>query len=568
MKTKRKYLPEDLKVESWHSIEPYFKALQNWKFNSAIDLKNWLGYRSELDAVLNEEMGWRYIKMNCNTGDETLSQHFEYFVTEIEPKVSEFDFELNKILNDCPFTSELKGKEYEILFRSIKNKIDLFRTENIPIQAEIQKEEQEYGRIAAAMTIEYQGKEITLQKASNLLKDTDRLVRKEAYQKIWERRLQDSVSLDELLSRLTVKRQQMAKNAGFANFRDFMFKKLGRFDYQIEDCYTFHDSILSEVVPLSNEIQKIRKKKLGIDVLRPWDLDVDIDSKPQLKPFNTADELVQKTIRCFNKVKPDFANFIEIMSKESYLDLDSRKGKAPGGFNYPLHESNIPFIFMNATGNLRDVETMVHEGGHAIHSFLSKDLELVSFKDTPSEIAELASMSMELISMEHWDVFFENKDELKRAKLDLLLGTIQILPWVAMVDKFQHLFYLETNLTPEKGRELWRQVALDFSGSVVDWQGLDNIFNHLWQKQLHIFEVPFYYIEYGFAQLGAIAIWRNYKLNPIKALNDYENALKLGYTRSIPEVYQSAGIQFNFSKSYINELMRFVQSEIDIINHG
>ncbi len=521
-----------------------------------------------MEAALNEDMGWRYIKMNCNTEDEKLSQHFEYFVSEIEPKITELDFELNKILNNCPFTEDLKGKEYEILVRSVKNEIDLYRKENVQIQAEIQKEEQEYGRIAAAMTIQYQGEEITLQKASNFVKEIDRNVREEVYTLIWKRRLQASAALDELLSLLTVKRQQMAKNAGFKNFRDFMFKKLGRFDYQVEDCYDFHDSILSEVVPLSNEIQEIRREKLGLDVLKPWDLDVDIDLKPPLKPFKGGAELVEKTIRCFKKVKPDYAGYIEIMSKESYLDLDSRKGKAPGGFNYPLHESNIPFIFMNATGNLRDIETMVHEGGHAIHSFLSKDLELVSFKETPSEIAELASMSMELISAEHWDVFFENKEELKRAKLGLLIGTIQILPWIAMVDKFQHLLYLEPDLSPEKWKEMWRQVSHDFSGTIVDWSGQEDIFNHLWQKQLHIFEVPFYYIEYGFAQLGAIAVWRNYKLNPEKALMDYEKALKLGYTRSIPEIYEAAGIQFDFSKPYIKELMSFVQSEIVKLNNG
>ena len=562
MKTIRKYLPADLKIETWNSVEPYFTKLKNWKIKSVEDLKEWLTVRSELESALNEDMGWRYIKMNCNTENKKLSEQFEYFVTQIEPKATEFDDILNKILYDCQFTKELQGKEYGILFRSVKNEIELFRQENIPIQAEIQKEEQEYGRISAAMTIHYKGQEITLQKASNFLKEIDTNVRQEVYNQIWKRRLEDSSNLDNLFLSLLSKRQQVAKNAGFKNFRDFMFRKLGRFDYKIEDCYTFHDSILSEVVPLVDEIQKIRKKKLGLDKLKPWDMEVDIELKPPLKPFEKAEELLDKTIKCFEKVKPEYASFLEIMRKEKYLDLGSRKGKAPGGFNYPLHESNIPFIFMNATGNLRDVETMVHEGGHAIHSFLTKNLELVQFKEMPSEIAELASMSMELISMEHWDVFFENKEELKRAKLAQMLGTIQILPWAAMVDKFQHLLYLEKNLTAVKCMEIWEKLSLQFTGSVIDWTGQEEIFKHQWQKQLHIFEVPFYYIEYGFAQLGAIAVWRNYKLNPAKALTQYENALKLGYTRSIPEVYKAAGIEFNFTKSYIKELMQFVQAEI------
>ena len=559
----REFLPKDLKIETWESIESYFNELKNRKIKSVSDLKVWLKNRSELEAVLEEDLAWRYIKMNCNTEDEALSAHFEKFITEIEPKITEVDFELNKLLNNNPYKNELGGKAFEIMLRSVKNEIDLFRKKNIPIQAEIQKEEQEYGKTAAAMTINYKKEEITLQKAANYLKETDRSVREEVYELIWDRRLKDKATLSELLGKLIAKRQRLAQNADFDNFRDYMFRKMGRFDYSIDDCYEFHESVKTEVVPLVEKIQQIRKEKLGFESLKPWDLDVDEDLRPPLKPFDKADELIAKTIKCFNDVKPQYADFIDIMQKGKFLDLDSRKGKAPGGFNYPLHESNIPFIFMNATGNLRDVETMVHEGGHAIHSFLTKDLELVDFKETPSEVAELASMAMELISMEHWDAFFDDKGELKRAKRSQLLGTIQVLPWVAMVDKFQHLLYLEKEISNESYVELWQQTAKEFTGNVVDWESLENIFNYQWQRQLHIFEVPFYYIEYGFAQLGAIAVWRNYKLNPEKALTDYENALKLGYTKSIPEIYETAGIEFNFSKEYISELMEFVQQELD-----
>jgi oligoendopeptidase F len=321
-------------------------------------------------------------------------------------------------------------------------------------------------------------------------------------------------------------------------------------------------------VPLVEQLQKIRKDLLGVDKLKPWDLDVDENLKPPLKPFLESNDLIMKTINCFSKINSTYAGFIRIMEKGSFLDLDSRKGKAPGGFNYPLHESNIPFIFMNATGNLRDVETMVHEGGHAIHSFLTKDLELASFKETPSEVAELASMSMELISMEHWDSFFSNADDLKRAKLSQLSDIVGILPWVAMIDKFQHEIYLQNDLSPEKRKEIWNNISNEFSGNIVNWEGQELYRDYVWQKQLHIFEVPFYYIEYGFAQLGAIAIWRNYKRNPQKALQQYEDALKLGYTKTIPEIYKTAGIEFNFTKAYINELMHFVKEEIENINNG
>lgn len=559
----RKYLPVDLEIESWDSIKGYFDYLLNTSIDSKEELQDWLKYKSELEAVLEEDLAWRYIKMNCNTEDGELASHFEKFVTEIEPKISEKDFELNKKLNECKYKDEFMEDAYKIMFRSVKKEIELFRKENIPIQAELSKEEQEYGRIAAAMTVNYKDEEMTLQKANNFLKEIDRNVRQEVYELMASRRLQDKQALNKLLSELIKKRQEIAGNAGFDNYRDYMFQKMGRFDYSVSDCYMFHHSVQTEVVPLVEGLQRERKEKLGYENLKPWDMDVDEDLMPPLKPFDSAEELVEKTIKCFQEINPNFAGFIKTMKEEKYLDLDSRKGKAPGGFNYPLYESNIPFIFMNATGNLRDVETMVHEGGHAIHSFLTKGLELVSFKDTPAEVAELASMSMELISMEHWDAFFEDKEELRRAKKSLLRGTIQTLPWVAMIDKFQHLLYLDEDLSVNKREQMWHDIITEFTGKVVDWSGQEEQLLNLWQKQLHIFEVPFYYIEYGFAQLGAIAVWRNYKKNPQKALSDYEKALTLGYTKSIPEIYKAAGIEFNFSKEYIKELMDFVQSELN-----
>ncbi len=250
------------------------------------------------------------------------------------------------------------------------------------------------------------------------------------------------------------------------------------------------------------------------------------------------------------------------MKKNSYLDLESRKGKAPGGFNYPLYESNIPFIFTNATGNLRDVETLMHEGGHAVHSFLSSNLELVDFKGLPSEVAELASMSMELISMSAWDEFFDNEEDLKRAKRHQLEGVLKVLPWIAIVDKFQHLLYLTPDHNSEEREKIWKETAAEFGSKIIDKQGYEKYFDSAWQRQLHIFEVPFYYIEYGIAQLGAIAVWRNYFNNKETALNNFENALKLGYSKPIPEIYKTAGIEFNFSAEYIGELMDFVEKQL------
>jgi oligoendopeptidase F len=344
-----------------------------------------------------------------------------------------------------------------------------------------------------------------------------------------------------------------------------MFKALGRFDYTPADCFDFHNSIQSEVVPILNGLAIDRKKKLNIPSLRPWDKSVDPEGKPALIAFRDGSDLTDKTIECFDRLDPYLGQCLAIMKEMGHLDLESRKGKAPGGYNYPLSEIGVPFIFMNATSTLRDMVTILHEGGHAVHNFLTRDLELNDFKSTPSEVAELASMSMELISMDHWDIFFTNEDDLKRAKREHLEDIIETLPWVATIDKFQHWLYENPNHTEDDRRKNWNIIFDEFSDTVTDWHGLQDAKDFLWQKQLHLYEVPFYYIEYGMAQLGAIAIWRNFRQDRANGLQGYMNALKLGYMKSIPEIYKAANIKFDFSKVYIKELMDFVKKELNAI---
>ncbi len=329
--------------------------------------------------------------------------------------------------------------------------------------------------------------------------------------------------------------------------------------------WLFHTSIEKEILPLVEASDLKRKTLLKLESLKPWDADVDVEGKPALRPFENGSELINKSIECFYKVRYQYGEYLEEMKTMGHLDLESRIGKAPGGYNYPLYEIGVPFIFMNSVGVHRDMVTMVHEGGHAVHSFVTRDLELVDFKSTPSEVAELASMSMELISMEHWDVFFKNKDDLKCAKKEQLEKSLKTLLWIAAVDKFQHWVYEHPAHTITERMDSWKNIITLFNSKVVDWTGLEEVQANGWQNQLHIFEVPFYYIEYGMAQLGAIAVWRNYKLDPEKALDAYEAALRLGYTKSIPEIYKTAGIEFNFSQPYVKELANFVKNELEKI---
>lgn len=562
-KAARHFLPADFTVKTWNELEPYFKDLKNRSIQSVNDLEKWLHDRSELESVISEDLGWRYIKMTCDTTDQQLTDSYNYFISQIDPHIAPYNNELNKKLISSPFLPELDKQKYFIYIRGVKKALELYREENIPLLTKIATEAQKYGAISGAMTIEWKGKEITLQMAVSLMKDQDRALREEVFNKIQKRRASDEKVLNELYTELVKLRHQVALNAGFKNYRDYKFDELGRFDYTVDDCYNFHTSIAKAILPLAEESDRERKRLLKLDVLKPWDTEVDTDGKAALQPFTNGEDLVNKSIACFAKVRPQYGNYLEIMKKMGHLDLESRKGKAPGGYNYPLYESGVPFIFMNAVGLHRDMVTMVHEGGHAIHSFVTHKLEIVDFKSTPSEVAELASMSMELISMEHWDVFFEKKDDLKRAKKEQLEKALKILLWIAVIDKFQHWVYLHPDHSVVERSARWNSLITEFSSTIVDWSGFETVKAHMWQNQLHLFEVPFYYIEYGMAQLGAIAVWRNYKNNPEKALDAYEAALKLGYTKSIPEIYKTAGIEFNFSQAYVNELAAFVKGELN-----
>ena len=562
-RSERVFIGEEFDLKSWDDLQPFYDNLKAREINSVSDLRQWFLDRSELESYLSENFAWRYIRQTCDTANTGLINALQFFITEIQPKLAEYGNELDKKAVESKYLNELTDQGFSITIRGMKKAIELFREENIPLQTEMQTEERRYGAIAGAMTVTLDGEEMTLQKASDRLQSTDRAVREEAWHAVAERRYQDHDALDALLNRLVTLRDQVGKNAGFDNYRDYMFAAMGRFDYTPQDCFNFHASVKEAVVPLLNDMASSRKSALKVDQLRPWDTKVDPKGLAPLKPFNSGEELLDKTIRCFSRLDPFLGKCLQIMKNMKHLDLESRKGKAPGGYNYPLEEIGVPFIFMNATSNLRDMITLLHEGGHAVHSLVTRDLALNSFKHTPSEVAELASMSMELITMDFWDEFFDNENDLRRAKIQHLESIIETLPWVATVDKFQHWMYENPMHTADERTDAWVRIYQEFTDEVLDWSGLESFRKYLWQRQLHIYEVPFYYIEYGIAQLGAIGVWKNYRENPEEGLKGYLDALKLGYTAPITEIYAAANIPFDFSREYITELMQFVRNELE-----
>ncbi len=560
----RKFLPENLAIDSWNDIEVYCEDLINRDISTIENYKKWIFDKSEIDAVLEEDAAWRYIRMTINTKDSKLSERYTYFITEIQPKLAPYEDNMNKMLANSPFFEELKADEaYSIYFRGVETALKLFRDENIALEAQVGELSQKFGAISGAQSIEYKGENITMQKAATFLKENDESVRKEVFESMVVRRKEDVDALNDLFNELIIKRTEIAKNAGYKNFRDYKFDAMGRFDYTKEDCFDFHKSVKELIVPIVKDIQKRKLEKLGKSKFKPWDAEVDPDGRKPLKPFSNSKELIDGSIRILDRIDIYFSDCIKTMENMEHLDLDSKDGKAPGGYNYPLYEIGVPFIFMNAVGAQRDLVTMLHESGHAIHSFLSRDLEITSFKNLPSEVAELASMSMELMSMNYWEEFYKDAEDLNRAKQEQLETILKILPWIAQIDEFQHWIYENYKHSNEERYAKWDELNEEYGSGLTDWIDFEETRQTSWQRQMHLFEVPFYYIEYGIAQLGAIGVWKNFNENKKLALENYKRALTLGYTASIPEIYETAGVKFDFGKDNLKEISAFIKSELE-----
>lgn len=563
----RTFLPQNFSITDWENLEPYFIQLLETNITSKSELNCWLKNSSELEAVISEDACWRQIRMTCNIEDKKLEEALSFFMLHIQSKIQPYADLLNKKLLASPFVNELDISKFFTYLRSVKKNIELFREGNIPIQADLNILQLQFGIISGKMTVSIDEKEYTLQQSAKFLESDDRNVRASVYKKINDRRLQDKESLNKLYTSLIEKRHQVAINAGFLNYRDYKFSELGRFDYSKEDCFEFHDAVKQYVLPLVNEIYKRKKNRLNLDSLRPWDIEAHAADEKTLTPFLTEQELIEKTILCFDKLHPFFGDCLRKMKTLERLDLSSRKGKAPGGYNCPLAESGAPFIFMNAAGKMDDLTTMVHEGGHAIHSFLAHPLELSAFKECPMEIAEVASMAMELFSMDYWNIFLNSEEELTQAKEHQLERVITIFPWIATIDKFQHWVYENPNHTIEKRELTWLNILNEFTPDALDVSDLEEYRKNSWQKQLHLFEVPFYYIEYGIAQLGAIGLWMQFKTDKEKSLQNYCSALALGGTKTLPELFTAAGLNFNFSPNSVKTLMDFVHKELLLLQN-
>jgi len=562
----RRFVPKTANLGDWAQISPWFDELERRASGckTVSELERWLLDSSELSAALDEESSKRYIAMTCHTDNAEAEKAYLNFVEHIDPQVKPRQFKLAQAYVAHPLRPQLPKKRYEVFDRDTKVHVELFRPENVPLETEEAKLSQQYQKLSGSLTVQFRGEEKTLVQMGRFLEEPDRPLRQEAWESVANRRLQEREKFEESFDQLVKVRGKIAKNAGFENYRDYAFRKLGRFDYTPEDCVRFHEAVEKEFMPAVRELQAERRQKLGVEKLRPWDLSVDPLNRPPLRPFEQVEQMVSRTQKIFGRLDQELAQGFQRMQELKLLDLANRKGKAPGGYQSTLAEARVPFIFMNAVGLQRDVETILHEAGHAFHALATREEDLYPYRGAPIEFCEVASMSMELLGNQFLEEFYATP-EANRARRTHLEGILNIFPWIATVDAFQHWIYTHPGHTRAERSAAWIELMDRFGGD-VDWSGHEAARANLWHRQLHIFIHAFYYIEYGIAQLGALQVWANSKRDQSGALNQYKQALQLGGSRPLPELFSAAGCRFDFSRQTIGPLVKLVRDELGQLN--
>ena len=560
----RKFVPAKIDWSDWNQIAPLFDALEKREIKTVQDLEQWLLDGSELTAALDEEGSRRYIAMTCHTDNAEAEKAYLYFVENIEPQLKPRLFKLSEIYLKHPLRKQLPKQRYEVFDRDRQVHVELFRQENVPLQTEEAKLGQQYQKLSGSLTVQHRGEEKTLVQMARYLEEPDRAVRQEAWELVARRRLREAEKFEDSFEKLVRLREQIARNAGFKNYLEYAFKDLRRFDYTAEDCLRFHHAIEKEIMPLNRELQAKRRKELGLEKLRPWDFAVDPFNRAPLRPFEKVEDMVDKTLRIFGRMDDELAQGFQRMQTMRLLDLANRKGKAPGGYQSTLNEARVPFIFMNAVGVHRDVETILHEAGHAFHALATRDEDLYFYRGAPIEFCEVASMSMELLGDEFIDEFYPAK-EANRARREHLEGIIKFFPWMATVDAFQIWIYQNPGHSPKERTAFWLKL-MDRFGDAVDWTSYEDVRAYLWHRQLHIFLNPFYYVEYGIAQLGALQVWANSRKDKAKALTAYKRGLALGGSRPLPELFQAADCRLAFDAGTIKPLVELVRRELEKVS--
>ncbi|MCC6579909.1 MAG: M3 family oligoendopeptidase [Phycisphaeraceae bacterium] len=560
----RRFVPDDLDAGDFDRLQPWFDQLLARPLPDVPAVQQWLDDASQLAEVISEYGSRRQIEHSCHTDDAEIEKRYMDFVEHVAPRIKPLEFRLAKKLLETPSAASLPADRHEMLLRQWRADVELYRDANVPLQTEVTKLTTQYGKLCGAMTVEFHGKTWTLQQLARFLEDPDRSLRQEAWTLSSQRRLKDRQAIDEIFDQLMTIRSRIAANADMPDYRAYVWKSHYREDYTPADCKRFGDAIAEVCLPVVGRMQRQRKQSLGVEALRPWDLSVDVLGRASLQPFPSDDALAMLggVGSIFQRLSPELGSMFGQMKPGRNLDLDSRLGKRPGGFQSSLEVVKEPFIFMNAAGLHHDVETMLHEAGHAFHYMDARSIPLVFLRHAPLEFCEVASMSMELLGSGHLDVFY-NEQDAGRARRKQMESIVGLLPWIATIDGFQHWLYENPNHTSARRTQAWESIFSRFSSHEVDWTGCEDARAARWHAQLHIFHYPFYYVEYGIAQLGALQVWQQFRKDPRDAIRKLRRAFALGGTRPLPELFDAAGIRFDFSAATLEPLMQMVRDELE-----
>jgi len=542
---------------TWDEIRPYFEDLVERELDT-VNVEEWLADWSQLDSLVSEAAAVANFAYTGNTADPEGEASQLRFGTEIGPRANEQRARLQRRLVDLGYVRP--GLETTV--KRFRNQADLFRSENVPMQADLSRLVTEWSKASGGLTVEWEGEEKTPAQLIPFLESNDRETREKAFRMRADAFMLRRDRFADLFDRMLDVRQRIARNAGFANFRDYTHREKNRFDYTVDDCMRFQDAVEHAVTPAAVRLHRRRKDRMKLDVLRPWDLTADPDARPPLKPFDSVRDLVERAKPVFERVDPDFREYLTRMEAAGLLDLQNRKGKAPGAYSATLHFRKMPLVFMNAVGVDDDVRTMLHESGHAFHSFEASRQPLIYQRHPGSEMAEVASMSMELLASPFIEEFY-SEDHARRSQADLLERIVLFFPHCASVDAFQQWAYTQEAGRDRDAREhKWLQLRARFEGDAVDWTGLNRERIARWYQQPHFFSSPFYYIEYGIAQLAALQVWRNSRRDHGEAVRMYRSALALGATKPLPELFAAAGARLIFDADSMREIIEEVEAEL------
>ncbi|XAL97987.1 M3 family oligoendopeptidase [Phycisphaeraceae bacterium D3-23] len=569
----RSFVPADLDPSIWDSVEPLFASLLSRTLSTAEEAEAWLKDYSELMCVVSEYGSRANIDKACDTESGDVDKAFLHWVEAIEPKLKPIRDALERKLLDSGFADELPRERFAVMVRNWRTGVELFRADNVVLQTKLTKLASDYDKNMGALTVAFRGETYNLPQLAKFQEDADRATREECWRLDAEQRLGVREDNDRIFNEQLALRDQMAVNADLPSYIEWTWADKGRHDYTPQDCADFCDAIAAVCVPMERALNAKRRQQMGVDSLRPWDANADALGRPPLNPFpaDDAKPLVQGCHAIFASIDTRLAEDFGQLKPGRNLDLVARKGKRGGGFQASLPERREPFIFMNTAGRQIDIRVLLHEAGHAFHyQWASHAQDNLFIQRPPMEFAEVASMSMELFGLNKLGRFYPGDDDAsRRAQLSMLEGIVRFFPWMAVIDRFQHWLYAHPTHTPDERTAAWRSITDTYGtrhgGVGTDWAGLDAELDSYWQRQIHLYHYPFYYVEYGIAQLGALQLWQQYRSDPGQALANYRKALALGGTRTLPELFEAADIRFDFSQSTLAPLMQDVAQAIEAL---